>query len=783
MISLRFYLLDIDSRLRSGEVEVRLWGLTDEGRRVVLFDRALKPYFYAVAENTELLEKQLKSIGDVEEFELKEARIFGKNVKAFKIYVSNPDRVDSIAEAVSKLKGCGGVYDCDLRHTQHYLLDYDVQPCGWHVVEVEPTDKENIKIDEAYRMLKPPVSIGYQKDVTFRVLAFYMIPLPSKGSAKPEKDKIVCLAVRTNEGYVNVYNSEEVGERGLIENFIELIDSFNPDVIVGYGTNARDWEYLAKRAEANGLRLKVGRDGSEPHRSVYGHISIAGRIALDLYDYADDIADIKIKTLENLAAYLGVGVKDELMEEYDIPKLWESSEGRQRILSYALDRCRVIMECFKEFIDYGCQLSNLVCIPLDHVCTAAVGFRVESYLMKCSRKFGELIPKRIEKPYQPYAGAIVLEPKPGLHENVAVLDFRSMYPSIMMKFNISPDTYVEPEVNTKPEEVFIAPEVGHRFFKKPDGFYRDALKRLLEARAEISKKLKDLSPSSTEYRILDARQKAIKVITNAMYGYAGWIGARWYRRPIAESTTAWGRKTLLETVDYAMKIGLSVIYGDTDSIFVKHDQEKIEELVKYVSEKLGLEIKPETIYRRIIFTEAKKRYAGLLADGRIDITGLEAVRGDWSEIAKKIQREVIRIILETGSVEQALKEARKMLSDVEVGKVPLRELIIWKTLTKTTEDYKVLTAHVKAAQRLVDMGWDIGPGDKVGIIVVKGTGRLYDRVEPYQFVKPEDVDYRYYVENQIVPAVVRIISVFGYREEDLRAPIKTMEKKGQRTLF
>ncbi|MEM3104336.1 MAG: DNA polymerase II, partial [Candidatus Bathyarchaeia archaeon] len=111
MISLRFYLLDIDSRLRSGEVEVRLWGLTDEGRRVVLFDRALKPYFYAVAENTELLEKQLKSIGDVEEFELKEARIFGKNVKAFKIYVSNPDRVDSIAEAVSKLKGCGGVYD------------------------------------------------------------------------------------------------------------------------------------------------------------------------------------------------------------------------------------------------------------------------------------------------------------------------------------------------------------------------------------------------------------------------------------------------------------------------------------------------------------------------------------------------------------------------------------------------------------------------------------------------------------------------------------------------
>ena len=305
----------------------------------------------------------------------------------------------------------------------------------------------------------------------------------------------------------------------------------------------------------------------------------------------------------------------------------------------------------------------------------------------------------------------------------------------------------------------------------------------MEARAEVSRRLKGLSPDSAEYRVLDARQKAIKVITNAMYGYAGWIGARWYRRPIAESTTAWGREALMETVNYATGIGLPIIYGDTDSIFVKYEREKIEKLISYVSEKLGLEIKPETVYRRIIFTEAKKRYAGLLTDGRIDITGLEAVRGDWPEIAKKIQREVIRVVLETGSAKQALDEARKMLNEVEAGKVSITELIIWKTLTKTAEDYKVKTAHVKAAQKLADMGWDVGLGDKVGIVVVKGTGRLYDRVEPYQFVKPEDVDYGYYIENQIIPAILRILSVFGYGEGDLKAVGKTAEKKGQRTLF
>ncbi|HIC96236.1 TPA: DNA polymerase II, partial [Candidatus Bipolaricaulota bacterium] len=367
----------------------------------------------------------------------------------------------------------------------------------------------------------------------------------------------------------------------LIRRFLRIVEEFDPDILVGYGSNRRDWTYLAKRAELNGLKLRVGRDGSEPHRSLYGHISIAGRIALDLYDYVEDIPAIKIKTLENLASYLGSEAEVEKLEEPDIPPLWADPEARVKVLEYSADRCRLIMECFDEFIEYACQLSNLVCIPLDHVCTAAVGFRVEFYLMKCSRAFGELIPKRVEKPYRPYAGAVVLKPKPGLHENVVALDFRSMYPNIMMKYNISPDTYVEPGVEVDPDEVYTAPEVGHRFLRKPDGFYRGALKRLLEARAEIRKMLKGLSPGSAEYRVLDARQKAIKVITNAVYGYCGWIGARWYRRPIAEATTAWGRELLKKTLAYARRVGLEVIYGDTDSIFVRYDEERVRRLIDY----------------------------------------------------------------------------------------------------------------------------------------------------------------------------------------------------------
>ena len=779
MTEVRFYLLDLDYRFRSGRTEVRLWGITDGGGRVVLFDRSLRPYFYVVTEKPEFLEPSLKDVPGVGGYELKQVKLFGRPVNAFKVYVSNLDKLESVAKTVSKLDGSSGVYEDDLRHSQHYLLDYDVKPCGWHVVEVEKVDRDGLKVDGAYKVLTPPKAIEHIGRVAFRVLAFYMVPLPSRGSPKPERDRIACLAVRTNDGFEEVLDSERLSERKVLQRFIEIVDEFDPDIIVGYGTNRRDWEYLIKRAKINGLVLKFGRDGAEPHRSLYGHISIAGRIALDLYDYAEDIPDIKIKTLENLASYIGAEIKAEPLEEPDIAALWATSEGRQRVLEYSADRCRLVMEAFEEFIEYGCQLSNLVCIPLDHVCTAAVGFRVESYLMKCSRLFGELIPKRVEKPYRPYAGAIVLNPKPGLHENIAVLDFRSMYPNIMMKYNVSPDTYVEPEVEVDPEDVYVAPEVGHRFLKKPDGFYREALRRLLEARAEVRQKLKGLNPESAEYRVLDARQRAIKVVTNAVYGYAGWIGARWYRRPIAEATTAWGRETLRKTIEYARSIGLDIIYGDTDSIFVRYDEDKVEKLIRYVAEHEGLEIKPDAIYVRIIFTEAKKRYAGILTDGRVDIVGLEAVRGDWCEAARRIQREVIKIILETGSPDRAVEKARDLIAEVKAGKVPLRELVIWKAITRPIEEYRVRAPHVEAAKRLIKMGWEVEPGDKVGFVIVRGSGKLYDRVQPYQFVKQEDVDYSYYVENQVLPAVLRVLKVFDYD----RSSLETVRQKGQMRLF
>jgi DNA polymerase I len=533
-----------------------------------------------------------------------------------------------------------------------------------------------------------------------------------------------------------------------------------------------------ERCKQLGLHLYVDRTKTEPHTSVYGHVSITGRANVDLSDYAEEFPEVKVKTLENLADYLGI-MKIEnrkLIEDVEVSDYWDDKATREVLRQFSLDNARCVVGVAGAILDFAMQLSNLVSLPLDHVGAAAAGFRVEWFLVKRTREIGELIPKRIEQPYRPYPGAIVLEPKPGLHEDVVALDFKSMYPNIMINYNLSPDTYVAPKEPEPKEGVYEAPEVKHRFRKEPPGFYKQALSDLIDVRDKIRSRMKTIGPKTIEFRVLDARQKAVKVITNAMYGYAGWTGARWYVKPVAEAAAAWGRHTIVNTIKIAEKEGLNVVYGDTDSIFAKNEPKKIDELLIEIREKIGLEISRDKVYVRIFFTEAKKRYAGLLPDGQLDIVGLEVMRGDWAVVAKKVQEKVLEIVLKEQSPAKAAKFVQHFIYELRQKRVAYRDLIIWKTLTKPPEEYEVKAAHVEAAKILKEKGWELAVGDKVGYVVVAGSGRLYERVKPYMFATYAEVDIEYYVSKQVVPAAARVLASFDITEEQLLGP-KTEEKE------
>ncbi|RLG23072.1 DNA polymerase II, partial [Methanosarcinales archaeon] len=664
------------------------------------------------------------------------------------------DREDLDSYSAKLLKKVGELeaYEDDIRLTTKYLLETGLKPCSWIEVQAAQVSEENgVKILEngvlkALTEPSPPPQL--------RTMAIDFVFFGEKGSARPDRDPIRLISLCFDDG---TKLQLEGDESEILKSLIRIVEEKDPDIIVGFGTNRIQWSYLEERGKKLGIKPALGRLGAEPRTSIHGHVSIRGRLNIDLEDMAREIPELTVETLEEFVSYLGVDARFDTVEEHELAERWR--EDRETVKRYSMQRAEAILKAFEAVKDFVFSLSELTCMPADYVLTASAGFRVESYLMTLAVKVGELIPKRTEIAHVSYPGGLVKSPIRGLHENVAVIDFRSMYPSLMIKYNISFDTLSDDGENVAPN--------GYRFKASPEGFLPHALKALLEERRRIQEKLRQVEEGSVEARVLDARQRAVKIIANAIYGYTGWVGARWYTREVAEATTAWGREVINSTIKKAESLGMKVIYSDTDSVFLKNYEGKMEKLLEWIEKDLGLEAKLEKIFKRIIFTEAKKRYAGITDDGKVEIVGLEAVRGDWSAIAREAQRETVKILLETGDPHQALTKAREYVKLLKRGEVDLKKLIIWRQITRPLSEYSATQPHITVAKMMISEGWKIQPGDKVGYIIAKGSGPLHARARPYFKITKDEVDWTYYVEKQVVPACGRILEAVGVKSEKI----------------
>jgi len=770
-LKINFWLLDIDREEENDKTIIRLWGVTDKNERIVIYDEAFQPSFYLLVKSewrnsflNELEEK--KNRFKIASILKEEKKLFGRKIEALKLIFNSFEDLIKCSEQLTGRVEVAGCLEDDLRPAFKYMMEKNVVPCCWHEVEVNEVNKKKIMIDKAYEAISSP-NLLKRKDIpNLKVLSFAITCYSKAGSPNPNRDPIILISTCTNFNDKKQFFAFDFKDEKVIKDFSKFINEFNPDIIVGFNNNNFDWPYLIERAEINKVDLSVTREGFKPHKSLYGHISIAGRANLDLLDFAKDISEIKLETLEELIDFLKIEKVENKPLINNVVKHIETKEEKELLLKDSLVNAELILECFKMLLEFFIQLSSVTGLPLDQVIAAPVGFRVDSYLIRQAHKLGELIPKRKEQMYQSYKGGTVLSPKPGIHKNIAVLDFASMYPNLMVLYNISPDTLVLPNEPLN-ENVVSIPEVEHKFKREPPGLYKIVFSNLLIERKKINEQLKQLSSKSIEYKLLKERSKAIKIITNACYGYAGWVGARWYSKEVAESATALGRKAIKEVMNIAEEEELKVIYSDTDSIFIENLPEKIKRLQEKTLSKIGVEIKVDKVYKKIIFTEAKKKYAGLTQEDTIDIVGMEAVRGDWANIAKLTQRKILEIMLIEENLKRALDYLKNFINKLRKEKGEIKDFILWKTLTKPISEYEVKAPHIEAAKKLVQKGWRLTTGDKIGYVIVKGSGKLYEKAEPYEFVNIEDVDVEYYIFHQVIPAASRVLKVFGLSEKHL----------------
>jgi DNA polymerase, archaea type len=569
-LKLTFWLLDINPQVDGEKIQLWLWGIDQSGHRVLIIEKNFSAYFYATLLNESNVSMVIEEIkqnfsGKIKQLEIVERRYFGKSEKTIKIYCKNTTETSKLAKFIRSIKGIKDCFEDDIRIVMRYLTDNILAPCSWHEVEVvEEKNLFNFRIDQVYTAITPPKKLEKIVVPELRVVSFSIIYYSLERSPKSNRNPVLIIStVASNKEERQFVVNAAINDKSVIEAFIDYIREFDPDIIVSFGANSIDWTYLRGRCHTLGIHLDFDRAQFEPHTSVYGHVSITGIANVDLADFMDIFPTVKVKTLWNLSNHLGI-LKDKVaIDDVFFTDYWDDTQKREELKRFGIDSARKISGAAGLLLDFAMQLSTLTTIPLDQVMTAAVGFRVEWFLIKQAQKNGELIPKRVEQPYVPYVGGLVLSPKSGLHENIAMLDFKSMYPNIMLTYNLSPDTYLELNEPIPSSGVFVAPEVGHRFRKSPPGFYKAAIMHLINIRNNIRQQMKELDLSSVEYQVLNARQKAVKIITNAVYGYAGWIGARWYIKPVAEAASAWGRDTIQKAIEMTNNAGIEVIYGDT----------------------------------------------------------------------------------------------------------------------------------------------------------------------------------------------------------------------------
>jgi DNA polymerase I len=755
-------ILDTDYITENGKPVIRVFK-KENGEFKIEYDRTFEPYFYALLKDDSAIEdvkkvtaKRHGTVVKVKRAEKVQKKFLGRPIEVWKLYFNHPQDVPAIRDRIRAHPAVVDIYEYDIPFAKRYLIDKGLIPAEG---------------DEELTMLAFAIATLYHEGEEFGTGPILMISYADGSEARVITWKKIDLP------YVDVVSTE----KEMIKRFLRVVREKDPDVLITYNGDNFDFAYLKKRSEELGIKFTLGRDGSEPKIQRMGDrfaVEVKGRIHFDLYPVIRRTINLPTYTLE--AVYEAVfGKPKEKVYAEEIAQAWESGEGLERVARYSMEDAKVTYELGREFFPMEAQLSRLIGQSLWDVSRSSTGNLVEWFLLRKAYKRNELAPNKpdereLARRRGGYAGGYVKEPERGLWDNIVYLDFRSAAISIIITHNVSPDTLNREGC----KEYDVAPEVGHKFCKDFPGFIPSLLGDLLEERQKIKRKMK-ATVDPLEKMLLDYRQRVIKILANSFYGYYGYAKARWYCKECAESVSAWGREYLEMVIrELEEKFGFKVLYADTDGLHAtipgadaETVKKKAKEFLKYINPKLPglLELEYEGFYVRGFFV-TKKKYAVIDEEGKITTRGLEIVRRDWSEIAKETQARVLEAILKHGDVEEAVRIVKEVTEKLSKYEVPPEKLVIHEQITRDLRDYKATGPHVAVAKRLAARGVKIRPGTVISYIVLKGSGRIGDRAIPADEFDPTKhrYDAEYYIENQVLPAVERILKAFGYRKEDLR---------------
>jgi DNA polymerase II len=777
MTAVRGFILQASYRVasRPGHARVpvvHLYGRLESGETFLVRDDRQRPHFYVRAIDA----PRAQQLGAPQPTPTEQRDFSGARVS--RIEVDAPPDVPGVRD---RLHAAGiDTLEADVRFPVRYLIDRGIKGSCEIVGDWTPGPA-------IARVFDNPDVLPGQAKIEPRVLSFDIETDP-KGARllaislySPDIDEVLIVDGSGREMPGKAVRCQD--ERAALDAFCERIARLDPDVLTGWNTIDFDFTVLQKIATRLQHPLHLGRDtGTLRIRKAEGYFgsgqaTIPGRLVLDgidllrgafirMEDYSLDA--VAREVLGEGKAVTGDAREriNEIVHNYrhDLPAFALYARTDARLAYDIVEKMQLVRLAFAR--------SQLAGMTPDRVAASIASFDFV-YLTELHKR-GIVAPTVRSDDSRVYAaqqGGHVLEPVTGLHRNVRVFDFKSLYPNIIRTFNIDPLSYV------------ADPSTAGNLIETPGGSFSRGpaiLPRLLDdlfPRREAAKRAGD-----------SVAANAVKILMNSFYGVLGTRACRFFNPALANSITGTGKEILLWSKRWFENAGFTVFYGDTDSLFVgspagapaeddyaqaalsrqgdKLAQALNKDLSTYIRERWGLEsrleLEFEKLYLRLLLPRARhstrgasKRYAGLVHqqdNAQVEFVGMEVVRRDWTALAKQVQRELYQRLFTGQPVETYLTDMVRAVRNGELDD----KLVYRKNLRKGSEEYTATTPpHVAAARKSTQP-----QGRSISYVMTTAGAEPIDNVQ-------HPLDREHYVNKQIQPVAEPVLATLGLDFEQL----------------
>lgn len=716
---------------------------------------------------------------------------FGKEVELTKVYFPS---ISAFYEGKNILKKNKVIFfEADFPLVKKCIHDTHIKPL--YVYEKEdssenPFNAHKVKsiVDSSKLNVLAFDIETYGDEINFEKNPILMISLYGYHNGKAFKKVISWVKDKKNKSPSFV--SQVSSEKELLMKFVEYVNKFNPDILVGYSSDNFDFPYILKRAEINSIDVLFNGQRPSFRRSRRPSVHVPSFVHIDLFKVVRSFIASTLKTdsydLNSVAMEL-LGEGKEKVNLSDLSNSWQENDLND-FYYYNLKDSKITFKLFNRILPNLMELVSMTHLPLFDVSRMSYSQIVEWHLIFEAKKRSILVPNKpnhneiLLRAKRSYEGAFVFQPKPGIYDRIIIFDFKSLYPTIIDAHNISPDSLRCSCCKNK-KESHVPGFDEYWFCLKKRGLIPEVIKHLIEERTELKKKIKE---SKKVNLILKAREQVLKRVANSMYGYMGFFGSRWYCFECVESITAYGRHYITRVIGKAEKEGFKVIYSDTDSIFIslgKKTKNNAKNFVDSINKSLPsmMHLSYQGFYPRGLFvsaklssTGAKKKYALLNENGTLKFVGLELVRRNYCPLAKEVQEKVISLILKDRRNEEAVHFIKQVIDKLNNREIPNEKLILKTQLQKATSSYSSNSPHVVLAKKMKSEGFIIHPGMIIEYVVKPGKGRISDRAELPSKCKQGKYDSSYYINNQILPVVDNILQLIGHSKKEFLGGNKSL---------